>query len=67
MGEALKELGKTFYTIAVLILGVFIVKPFVGGKTNIFITLLGLLLFLITLSVGFFLIVWGEKIKQKEE
>jgi len=62
MKEAVKELGKTFYTIAVVILGASIIHPIFSGKSILLINLSGFLFFLISLIIGFVLISLGEKL-----
>ncbi|RTZ67943.1 MAG: hypothetical protein DSZ30_04895 [Aquificaceae bacterium] len=63
MGEALKELGKAFYTIAIVILTASVIHPWVKGSADIKIALVGSLSFVILITVGVALITVGEKLK----
>jgi len=63
MGEALKELGKAFYTIAIVILTASVIHPWVKGNTDIKTAFVGSLSFVILITVGVALITVGEKLK----
>ena len=67
MGEALKELGKTFYTIAVIVLTAAVIHPWVKGKILFSIAVGGAFLFFALIGIGFALITLGEKLKSKED
>jgi len=67
MGEALKELGKTFYTIAVIVLTATVIHPWVKGKSSFSMILIGAFLFVALMISGFAFITFGEKLKNRED
>ena len=63
MGEALKELGKLFNNLALLIAGALIVQPMVKHYLSAKLLLKGIIGFILFTSIGFVLISIGENLK----
>jgi len=66
MGEALKELGKLFYNLALVAVGTLIVQPLVKGNLSAKLFLVGFIAFLLFSFLGFILISIGESLKGGE-
>ena len=67
MGEALKELGKTFYTIAVIVLTATVIHPWIKEKSFFSMILIGAFPFVALMISGFVFITFGEKLKNRED
>ncbi|RTZ60065.1 MAG: hypothetical protein DSZ31_02735 [Gammaproteobacteria bacterium] len=67
MGEMLKELGKLFYNLALLIAGAVIIQPVIKGNFSQINLIFGSISFLGFVILGSVLITVGEKLKCKEE
>ena len=67
MSEMLKELGKLFYNLALLVAGAVIIQPLVKGHFSVKSFLLGSLAFVGLVFLGSVLIVAGEKLKDGED
>ncbi|HIC08741.1 MAG TPA: hypothetical protein EYO62_01625 [Aquificales bacterium] len=65
MGEALKELGKFFYNLALASFIALILQPFAKGALNPLFFEISLILIAVGLTFGFALIVLGETLNQK--
>ena len=60
--EALKELGKFFYNLALAVAVALIIQPFANDKVNPSILIAGLLSAVINLGIGFLLLSFGDKL-----
>lgn len=67
MGEMLKELGKLFYNLVLLITGAVIIQPWIKGTYSMTTLLVGFFSISGSLILGSALIVLGEKLKNKED
>ena len=61
--DAVKELGKLFYNIALLVIGAVIIHPAVGGKLTFGLLLWGILGFILFVILGLTLISLGDKLE----
>ena len=61
--DAIKELGKLFYNIALLVIGAVIIHPAVGGKLTFGLLFWGLLGFVLFVVLGLILISLGDKLE----
>jgi len=66
MGEALKELGKLFYNLALISIAWLIFQPLVKTQLKLPLIVLAFVISLISVAVGFYLITYGNKLSQKE-
>ncbi|WP_461828794.1 hypothetical protein [Aquifex sp.] len=60
--EALKELGKFFYNLALAVAVALIIQPFANDKVNPSILIVGLLSAVINLGIGFLLLSFSDKL-----
>ena len=61
--EALTELGKFFYNLALAIIVALIIQPFANDKVNSSILTAGLLAAVINLVIGFLLLSFSDKFR----
>ena len=61
--DAIKELGKLFYNIALLVIGAVIIHPAVGGKLTLGLLFWGFLGFVVFVILGLTLISLGDKLE----
>jgi len=66
MSEFLKELGKHFLNLALLVAGALIVQPFVKGKLSLNIALLGVITYISFIILSFLLILWGNRLEERK-
>ena len=64
--NALTELGKFFYNLALAVLVSVIIQPLALGKPNYKLMLYGLIVAVILLSIGFYIISIGDKLNNRD-
>jgi hypothetical protein len=67
MGEMLKELGKFFYNLALLIAGGLILQPLAKGNLSEYLLVIGTISIIGFVITGSILIVIGEKLKNRRD